>query len=168
MTTLDIILIIPLIWALYSGFKKGILLQLAGIAGIVFGIWLAVRFSGRVGELIGVDPRFAYYGAFVMILIVCMLLLGMFGWLLGKIFQFVGLGILNRLGGVVLSLVKTTLILGVLLIAFQAINRNTAIVDPGQFDRSLLGAPIVRTTRAALPFLKKAVDAIDFSNPDNN
>jgi membrane protein required for colicin V production len=150
MVVLDIILLIPLLWAVYSGFKKGILVQLGGIVGIVLGIWLAFRFSGRVGEWLGIDPQFAYYVAFALIVILCILLLGVIGWLLGKIFNFVGLGILNRLGGVVLSLLKTVLILGALLIAFQSINRGANIVGQRQFDRSILCGPIVRTTEAVM------------------
>ena len=157
MVVLDIVLLVPLVWAIYDGFKRGILLQLGGIAGIILGIWLAFRFSGELAGKIGVDPQYAYYVAFVLILIGCMLLLGVVGWLLGKIFNFVGLGILNRLGGVVLSLLKTALLLGALLIAFQAINRTVGVVGERQFERSILCGPLVRTTHAVLPFLKKAV-----------
>ena len=164
MTVLDIILIIPLVYAVYSGFKKGILAQLGGIVGIILGIWLAFRFSGRVGQWLGLDEEIAYYVAFALIVVVCLILIGILGWCLGKIFHFVGLGLLNRLGGVVLSLLKTVLILGALLMAFNAINKHTYLVSPKQFDHSLLYGPIVRVTDYTLPFLRKAVDAIDFSN----
>jgi len=166
MTTLDIILIIPLIYALYSGFKNGFFAQLGGIVAIVLGIWLAVRNSERVGALMGFDPEIAYYAAFVLILVVCFIVIGIVGWMLGKVFHLVGLGLLNRIGGVVLALVKTVLILGALLMAFNAINKHAHIVSQQQFQGSLLYGPIVRTTNYALPFLKKAVDAIDFTNGD--
>ena len=66
----------------------------------------------------------------------------------------------------VLSLAKTVLILGALLMAFQAINRHANLVNRNRFDNSWLCGPIVRATDAALPFLKKAVNAIDFSGED--
>ena len=164
MTVLDIILIIPLVYAVYAGFKKGILAQLGGIVGIVIGIWLACRFSERVGQWFGIDEKIAYYVAFILIVIACLIGIGILGWALGKIFNFVGLGLLNRLGGVVLSLVKTVLILGALFMAFHAINEHTRMVDRKQFDNSLLYGPIERMTDFSLPFLKKAVDSFDFSD----
>lgn len=166
MTVLDIILIIPLIYALYSGAKKGFVAQLGGIVAIVLGIWLAVRYSDRLGAWLGIDQEIAYYAAFALIVIACVILIGIVGWAVGKIFHLIGLGMLNRLGGVVLSLAKTVLILGALLIAFNAINRHTNMVNQRQFDNSLLYGPIVRGTNYALPFLKKAVDSIDFSSND--
>lgn len=163
MTVLDIILIAVLVWAVYSGAKKGFFVQLGGIVGIVLGIWLAFRFSGSVGEWLGIEGGIAWYVGFALIVLACILAIGILGWLAGKVFHLVGLGFLNRLGGVVLSLAKAVLILGALLMAFQAINRNVHIVGDRQFENSLLCEPIVRMTQAVVfPFLKRAVDTIDF------
>ncbi len=106
MTVLDIILIAVLVWAVYSGAKKGFFVQLGGIVGIVLGIWLAFRFSGSVGEWLGIEGGIAWYVGFALIVLACILAIGILGWLAGKVFHLVGLGFLNRLGGVVLSLAK--------------------------------------------------------------
>ncbi len=168
MNFLDIILILCLIWAVWSGARKGFFVQLGGIVAIVLGIWLAVRHSAGLGVWLdgklGVNGEIAYYAAFALIVIACLVLIGLAGWLVGKIFHLVGLGILNRLGGVVLSLAKTVLILGALLMAFQAINRHANLVNQSRLDNSLLCGPIVRATDAALPFLERAIDAIDLSD----
>ena len=168
MTTLDIILVIPLIYALYSGFKKGIVAQLGGIVGLVIGVWLAFRYSDRLGEWLGIDPEIAYYVAFIIIVLATLALLGGVAWAIGKLFNAVGLGLINRAGGIVLSLAKTVLILGILLMAFTSINRNTHIVSNRQFAESFFYSPIVRLTEYAFPFLEKAFDAIDFTGDNNN
>ena len=162
MTVLDIILIAALVWAVYNGAKKGFFVQLGGIVGVVIGIWLAFRFSDRVGVWLGIEGGIAWYVGFALIVLVCIAALGILGWLSGKVFHLVGLGILNRLGGIILSLAKTVLILGALLMAFQAINRHANIVNNRQFEQSMLCGPIVRTTNTALPFLKKTIHSIDF------
>ncbi|MDR0955100.1 MAG: CvpA family protein [Rikenellaceae bacterium] len=162
MTVLDIILLLLLLYALYTGVKRGFIAQLGGIVAIVAGIWLACRYSEAVGAWLGIDPEVARYVAFALIVIACILLIGGIGWCLGKMFHLIGLGFLNRLGGVILSLAKMTLILGALLMAFGQINNHTQLVSPQQFERSLLYGPVVRVTGFALPFLKKAVEVIDF------
>ena len=159
MTTLDIILIIPLIYAVYKGFKDGVILQLCGIVGIILGVWLAFRFSERVGLWLGIDELVAWYVAFVLIVVAVVILLGIVGWVIGKAFDLVGLGLLNRVGGVVLSVIKTTLILSVLLVAFNAINRHTEWVKRDQFARSALYEPISQVSDYVFPYLTKAFDA---------
>jgi membrane protein required for colicin V production len=162
MTTLDIILLILLGLAVIDGIRKGIVVQLGGIVGIVIGIWLAFRYCEPVGVWLRIDPDFARYVAFALIVLASILVLGVIGWCLGKVINLVGLGLLNRLGGAVLALAKGVLILGALLIVFQAVNEHTGIVGRRQFDDSRLCGPIVRTTYAILPFLKQAVEHIDF------
>jgi len=163
MTTLDIILAIPLVYALYSGFKKGIVAQLGGIVGLVIGVWLAFRYSDRLGIWLGIDPEIAYYAAFIIIVVAVMIVIGIVGWAIGKLFNMVGLGLINRAGGIILSLAKTVLILGVLLMAFTAINRNTDIVSKRQFNESFFYTPIITLTEYAFPFLEKMIDAIDLT-----
>lgn len=163
MTTLDIILIIPLIYALYSGFKKGFIAQLGGIVGLIAGIWLAFRYSDRVGAWLGISPEIAYYCAFVLVVVASMALMGLVGWFISKVFNLVGLGLINRAGGILLSLATTVIILGILLMAFTSINRHTHLVSKRQFDESLFYPPIVRVTDFTFPFLEKAFDAIDFT-----
>lgn len=163
MTILDIILIIPLIFALYKGFQKGFFFQLGGIVGIAIGVWLAFRMSDQVGTWLGLDPQISYYVAFILIVLLVLILMGIISFFLSKIFNFVGLGFLNKLGGVIVSLLKTTLILGILLMAFNRLNKYTEMVSPHHIDNSYLYSPIVKTTNYMLPFLKDAVDSIDFT-----
>ncbi|MCD8186881.1 MAG: CvpA family protein [Rikenellaceae bacterium] len=168
MTALDIILIIPLIYGLYNGFKRGIVAQLGGIVGIVTGVWLAFRYSDDVGTWLGLDPEITWYAAFIIIVVAVILVIGVLGWLLGKIFNLVGLGLINRTGGIVLSLAKTVLILGALLMAFNSVNHHTHLVNKRQFNDSLLYSPIVKLTEYAFPFLEKAFEAIDFTGIKEN
>ena len=42
---LDIVLGLPLIWAIFQGWKKGLILQLATLAGLFLGLWGAGRLT---------------------------------------------------------------------------------------------------------------------------
>ena len=161
MVALDIILLIILALSVFEGFKKGVVAQLGGLVGIVIGIWLAFRYSDTVGGWLRIDPEIAGYVAFVLIILVAILVIGVIGWGMGKVVNLVGLGVLNRLGGVLLSLVKSVLILGILLMAFTAINRYTHIVNASQFSRSFLYTPIVRITDYVIPYIGQAIDSLD-------
>ena len=49
MNTLDIILLVLLLIAAVAGWRKGIIVQACGIAGLVLGILFAMRFSRTIG-----------------------------------------------------------------------------------------------------------------------
>lgn len=161
MNILDIILLILLGLAVIDGWRKGILVQIGGIAGIVLGIWLAFRYSGPLAAWAGYASAVADWVAFGVIVLAAILAGALVGWCVGKVVGAAGLGMLNRLGGAVLSLLKGVLILGALLIFCMAIDRTTGLLGPRTFADSRLCAPIVRTTRAVLPFLGRALGTIE-------
>ena len=53
MNTLDIILLVLLLIAAVAGWRKGIIVQACGIAGLVLGILFAMRFSRTIGGWLG-------------------------------------------------------------------------------------------------------------------
>lgn len=142
MNILDIILAIPLAYAFYRGFKDGVVTQLGGLVGIVIGIWLAIKFSKAFSQWLSLPHDFATEMAFVIIILATILLIGLVGRLLGKIFDMAGLGMFNKVGGILIALIKMIFILSVLLMAFGAINKKTEIVRQKYIDGSLLYRPI--------------------------
>ncbi len=54
MNTIDIVLIVILIIAGISGFFKGVIVQVCGIAGLLLGVLLAFRFSGWLAGMLGI------------------------------------------------------------------------------------------------------------------
>ena len=45
MNIIDIILILPIIWFAYAGFKRGLIIELASLVALILGIYAALYFS---------------------------------------------------------------------------------------------------------------------------
>ncbi|MDR2936644.1 MAG: CvpA family protein [Rikenellaceae bacterium] len=156
MNGLDIALLVPLVYALYRGFREGVLAQLGGIAGVVLGVWLAFRWCHELGTHLPIDdPKIATPAAFILIVLTTLVVIGLVGWVLGKLFDTLGLGLFNKVGGVLLSLLKMVLILSVLIMAFDMINRDGKILEQETIDRSALYGPIGRVASTVFPYLTK-------------
>ncbi len=155
MNTLDIILGIPLLYAVYRGFRDGVMVQLAGLVGILAGIWLAFRYSAQVGTWLKLDPDVSTPAAFVLIVLATLLGLGILGRILSKIFSFAGLGMFDKAGGIVVAVAKMTLILSVLSMAFSAINLKTELVKPQTLAGSVLYKPISGAAQYVFPYLSE-------------
>ena len=114
MNTLDIILLVLLLIAAVAGWRKGIIVQACGIAGLVLGILFAMRFSRTIGGWLGAGEELSPVLGFVVILVVSILVLALIGYLFKKVFRLTGFGIIDRLGGLALSVVKIGMLLAVL------------------------------------------------------
>lgn len=169
----DIIVGIIILIALINGWRKGLIVQICSIVAIVGGIWLAAEFGGEVGEMFGVEARYAKVAGFLTIFLLALILLAVLSSIIKKLFKFVGLGFLDSIFGGLLSVAKAALILGVLCAAFNALNGEDRFVDKKSLDDTIFFRPLCRTIEVFDLFdveqagkvledsVKKSVDNID-------
>ena len=158
MNVLDIILAILLVVGAVNGFRKGIISQLCGLAGVLLGVWLGFKFGDRLGVWLGVE--IGEIASFVIIFIGAVLLAALAGRISAAILRATGLGILNRLGGMALSLVEYVLICSLLLGLFQKVNNATGWVEPKVVEESVLVEPVMKVSEFVFPYLVELKDAI--------
>ena len=155
MNVIDIIVCVILLVAIWKGWRQGLVLQIGALAGIVAGIWLAWKFGATVGAWLGMSDKAAYPGGFTVVLIVVIIVLALVARLLRKIFKFAGLGPLDSLLGVCVSIFKYMLLLGVLFSAFERLNTDYDLVNEQRIEQSKSFRPIERMSNTVLPFIKK-------------
>ncbi len=158
MNVLDIILAILLVVGAVNGFRKGIISQLCGLAGVLLGVWLGFKFGDRLGVWLGVE--IGEIASFVIIFIGAVLLAALAGRISAAILRATGLGILNRLGGMALSLVEYVLICSLLLGLFQRVNNATRWVESKVVEESVLVEPVMKVSEFVFPYLVELKDAI--------
>ncbi len=158
MNILDIILAIVLALGAIQGFRKGIIAQLCGIVGVVLGAWLAFKFGAKLGDWIGVQLNEVV--AYVIVFLVAVLAASLMGRIAAAVLKATGLGILNRLGGLVLSVVEYALILALLLGLFERINNATGWVEPKVLEESVVAGPVKDVSNFVFPYLLEVKDAI--------
>lgn len=157
MNWLDILLFIPLIYAVWVGFRDGVIVQLGGIVAILIGVFLAFKFSTMVSGWLDLNETIGKPLAFLIILIVAIVLIGFGGKLFGKLIDNVGLSMFNKVAGVMFSLLKMSLILSVILMAFGALNDKTKWVEQTTLSKSYLYEPIHGMAEHVFPYLKKMI-----------
>ena len=107
MCTIDLIIAVCFLPAIYFGIKNGLVRQLISLCVVYFGIKLAVRFSLPVSTWleghVGVTEFWSKTISFILIFLGVALILSIIGRAIDKIIKISLLGWLNRLLGVVLS-----------------------------------------------------------------
>lgn len=123
MNMFDIIVLVVAGLSILRGLWRGLIRQVVGLAGVAAGYMIAMRFyeSLSAGYLRGFTPATGRIVAFLCIFIVCIVAASIVGWIIGKLMNVTGLGMLDRIGGAVLGGAKGCFILAVavmMLLAF--------------------------------------------------
>lgn len=161
MNWIDIVIIVPLIWALWSGYRNGIIHQVGVLAGLIVGIALAYFLGEAVVSWMNVTNPVGRIVTYIAIAGAVLLIVVIVARTISGAFNAAGLGILDQLGGALLSVVKVGIIVSVLLCCFQWLNNKKEIVSQQTLDSSLLYRPMVGITSYAFPYLDLAREKID-------
>lgn len=158
MNILDAIILICLIPALIQGLRKGFISQAISIISFVVGIWASARFANIVTEWVSqyitASEQILKIVAFALILVGVFIILGLVGRILESILNFAFLGWINKLAGVLFSLLKAVLILGLLIIAFNSLNTTFGFVKPEVLADSVLYEPLKNLADTIFPYIK--------------
>ncbi len=159
MSVLDIILGALLLFGLINGFLKGLFVEIAGLFALVLGVYGAIHFSDFAADLL--QSRFEWsektinITAFAITFVVIVLAISLAGKALTKIADFAALGIINKLLGGVFGVLKIGLILSVVLIVFDKMNRTLPFVDKAELDDSVLYNPVKSLAPTIFPSIIK-------------
>ena len=137
MNFFDILTLVALVWAIISGWRSGFVSQLLGLLGIVLGVVLSIRYGAAVGAMFNIDERFSVVAGFLITLVATLIVATILAKLLARVLSFIGLGWVNTLLGIVLSVVKGLLVLSLLYASIYALNVNLQFVEPEYFDSSI-------------------------------
>ena len=158
MNILDAIILICLIPALVQGLRKVFISQAITIVSVIVGIWASARFgnivTAWVSQYITASEQVLKIVAFALILVAVFFALGLLGRLLESILNFAFLGWVNKLLGVIFSLMKAFLILGLVILAFNALNSSFSLIKPEIIADSVLYEPLKNLADAIFPYIK--------------
>jgi membrane protein required for colicin V production len=119
MNTIDIIILIPLIYFAYKGFVNGLIYEVASILALVAGVYLSMNFSYITQDYIQKDLNFQseYISiiSFVITFILVVLCVHIVAKFMTKIIKLVALGPFNNIGGAIFGAFKIFVIIAVLL-----------------------------------------------------
>lgn len=159
MPIIDLIILLCFLPAIYYGIKDGFIRQLAGIAALILGAWLAWKFSGLLSGWISnwleAGETVIKIISFSVIFIVVIILVNLVGKLIEKILKITMLSWANKLLGVIFSLLKTAIIISVIILILEGINNFVEFIPEETVVESKLYEPLSRLTSIIFPYLQE-------------
>jgi membrane protein required for colicin V production len=158
LSTIDILLLIPLAWGLVRGVMKGFIIEIASIIAFWLGIVIAWKFSSEVKEYLQshfqINQTILPFLSFLLLFVLVAVGIMMLGKFMEKLSELIQLKWLNRVLGGLFGLAKNTLIVSIAIFVLQW----GKLIDHENYmkrENSLLYEPIFSIGLIAWPMLSK-------------
>jgi membrane protein required for colicin V production len=143
LTMVDWIIVVVLAVAVLAGIARGFFRSAFSLAGLIAGLALASwnywRLAAMLKPLIH-SAEVANAVAFLVIALLVMVVAAILGSILAKVFEKVGLGCLDRLGGAVFGFVEGIVLVLVCLLVTVAFFPETVWLTEARLPRYFFGA----------------------------
>jgi membrane protein required for colicin V production len=159
MNYLDIILCIPLVWGLYKGFTKGLIIEAATMIAFGLGVWGGIHFSNYIAAKI--SSSFGWHSPYLPIVSFAITFLGIIiivyfiAKLVQRLVEGMALGPINKIGGAVFGALKFAMVMSVVIFMMDALEESYPIMSFKTKEESLLYKPIGLIAPALIPALNK-------------
>lgn len=156
---LDIILLIPLLWAAYKGFTKGLIIEVASLLGLIMAVFCSVKFSGFLAEWakakFEIETDFLPIVCFIILFFATLLAIMGLAKLLEKVVNIAALGIPNKILGAAFSMVKALFIIGVFIVITETFDKTFDFLPNETKENSMVYQQLLKGIKYIMPFLKE-------------
>jgi len=165
MSVLDIVILVFLLFGLINGLRRGLFVEVASLVALVAGIYGAIHFSNFAAdflmEKVDWNEKTVNITAFIITFIVIVLVIALAGKALTKIADFAALGILNKILGGIFGLLKMAVILSVILIIFDTMNKTIPFTDEDDLEDSIIYEPIKSLVPTIFPIILEKKSSLE-------
>ena len=156
MIWLDIVIVVPLLWGAYTGYKKGLIAQVLGIVCLVLAIYLGTKHPDMVHFIFEDRVPLEYLSliCFVALFLATVIIGAITIKLLEKIINTIQLKKLNQFGGVVLGVFKICAFLMVIVFTLESWGLSTYVIKAEVKEKSIIYPILQDTSKIIIPNLK--------------
>lgn len=166
----DIVILGTLLLVFIQGYRKGLIIMAIEltivILATIFGGTLANKILPKVEYLTNMSQQWANVVSYIVAFVAIALVLSMIGKIVQKLFSIINLNFLNRIGGGVLSMGISMIILSIIVNLILVLDKNRSIITPEIASKSFFFEGVQAVVPSVTPYLE--FDIIDKIIPNNN
>lgn len=160
MSSVDVVILIPLLWGVYKGFVKGAIIELASIIALTGGVYVAVRFcdylSAKLKTATNLNQEYIPLLAFSILFIVTVAVVYLVAKLVERFAKSVALGAVNKIAGASLGAFKIALGLSFIVFILNAIDSKGTFFTNETKQKSILLEPVSQIAPFVIPRIQQS------------
>lgn len=158
MEVIDLVLAVPLLYGTWTGFKKGLIMELFTILALVVGLYAAFHFSDKFSKYMEFAVEdYSYLPAisFVVLFLLVGAMVFFGGKALEQVIKVAQLTPLNKAAGALIGLIKTMYIVACILVFLVALDKEEKVFTAQSKENSILYRAHVTMLNYSLPGMKQ-------------
>jgi len=159
MPYLDLIIIVPLAWGMFRGFRRGLIIEICTLMALILGIYGAATFGDMGSDYLvkefNTEPGLSLVLAFAILFIAIVAVVTLFGKVLERVVKMVALGLVNKLFGMLFGFAKFLLIVSALVFIWNGFPLTANVIPDEWKQGSYLFEPVSEIAPAVYPVLKE-------------
>ncbi len=158
MEVIDLVLAVPLLYGTWTGFKKGLIMELFTILALVVGLYAAFHFSDKFSKYMEFAVEdYSYLPAisFVVLFLLVGAMVFFGGKALEQVIKVAQLSPLNKAAGALIGLIKTMYIVACILVFLVALDKEEKVFTAKSKETSILYRAHVTMLNYSLPGMKQ-------------
>lgn len=159
MNILDVLIGIPLGWAVIKGFSRGFVYEITALLGLILGIYVAINFSGYAADLLSSvfhwKGKSAWLASLLITFALVVLGIKLIGQIMEKVAESLAMGPLNHIAGGLAGGLKSALMISILIYLINLVDFNQSLVSAKSRKESFLWQPVSDVAPFIMPQLEK-------------
>ena len=158
---IDIIFLLLMVLAIFKGIKKGLILAVFSLVGLVIGLAAAMKLSvvvaGYLKDTVNVSTKWLPFLSVILVFIAVLILVRIGAGAIEKTIEFAMMGWLNKLGGIILYAALYIILFSVLLFyaeKLNLINPKTITASKSYVYLQPWGPRVMEMMGAVIPWFK--------------
>lgn len=167
MNFIDVLLLVPLIFAAYKGFKHGLIIEVFTLLALFVGLYAGIHFSDfialKLKDVFGWDSPYAPTVCFTLIFLGIGAMVYFAGVMIQRMVRVVNLSPIDKFFGVFFGVLKMLYILSIILVIVESYDEKGDFFPEEKKEGSLLYRPVKAISTTTIPgissstiFLKNA------------
>jgi membrane protein required for colicin V production len=160
MNYIDILLLIPIIYAAWKGFKHGLIIEIFTLLALFVGIYVGIHFSDFTAkylrESLGFESKYLPIIAFTLTFLGVGAMVYFLGKTIEKIIKITQLTPLNKFAGVFFSVVKYLYLLSTILVILESYDQRLGFFPVKTKNESLLYKPVLQVSKVTIPGMQES------------
>jgi membrane protein required for colicin V production len=160
MNYLDILILAPLIYAAWKGFKHGFIIEVFTLLALFVGVYVGIHFSDTTAqflrEYLGITSKYLPIISFTVTFLAVGAMVYFLGKTIEKIIKITQLTPLNKFAGILFSVVKFLFFISTLFVILESYDEKIGFFPPKMKEESLLYHPVLKLSTGTIPQLKES------------
>lgn len=160
MNFVDILILVPLIYAGWKGFQHGIIIEVFTLLALLVGIYAGIHFSDFTAkwlkETFGWESEYLPVVAFTLTFLAIGAMVYFAGKMIEQVARVTNLTPVNKFFGIIFAVLKMTYFVSVFLVVLESYDEKGDFLPPSMKSKSLLYKPVLAVSTTTIPALKES------------